>query len=180
MTIKGMGSNLFHSNNALDIGVMCYVAFIRWHHSMPTVLSGGLEWVGEYATVLSSILVGVWVASRMWERFRQRGESNKAKLVADDVRIRHLEEIVSEYKLDLVSRRAKVSEEILELKWTTGVLRDRIIALEIATAEGKNQFTRLNTQVRPWLKVFEADGKRSMQRAYGLPADGDEPSTDGE
>ena len=173
---------MLNSNTALDIAAIGYVAYQRFFMSeVPGLPTNPVGWLGEYISVLSGLVISVWVVSRMWERFRARGESNKAKLVEDNVRIKHLEDIIAEYKLDLVSRRAKVSDEIHELQWARNAMQERIAALETVVSTNADRLTRLNTNVRPWLKVFQADGTRSLKKAYGIPLDTEEDATtDGE
>ena len=178
MIVRASSNMPFSLNSVTDVGVIAYLGVNRWFADQAQQdASTPLGQLTAVAGLAVTILAGVWVASRMWEQFRSRGESNKRKLDVDDGRIRDLEKAESAAKLELIERRAKVDRDLLKLEIRADNFKERIAMLESRHNRLRDAFNRLAGSLAPILKDMDVDLSR-LDVVGKLIASADEDTTD--
>ena len=169
----------FSWNSVTDVAVVAYLGVSRWFASQAaSATSGHVADLTSYAGLAVTIMAGAWIASRMWEQSRARGESNKSKLIADDGRLKALEKAENDARLELITRRAAVDLSIAHIGWQIDALTKRMDIYDSRERKNLRKLEHLETRMSPWLKEFEPDGTRSMAAAF-TAIEGEEPTGDG-
>ena len=169
----------FSWNSVTDVAVVAYLGVSRWLAAeSASAPSGQVADLTSYAGLAVTIMAGVWIASRLWEQSRARGESNKNKLAVDDGRLKALEKAENDARLELITRRAAVDLSLAHIGWQIESLTKRMDVYDSRERKNLRKLEHLETRMSPWLKEFEPEGTRSMAAAF-TAIEGEEPTDDG-
>ena len=179
-------NDMLSTRTALDLGAATFASQFGLQASVSQGLSPDMQGIAAACTVALAILAVVYGVGRTVERVLQRGDQDKSKLGRDDERFREIQDALTRIlerltglEKDLIGRRANIDKEITVLTMSIAALERRAEVIELQTRKLEHRVIRLDQRVVPWLSVFEADGKRSLQKAYGMPPSEElEPITD--
>ena len=161
-----------------------------WARLQPQLTPGSLEgWTltpeRVFYTLGLTIFIGFY-GGRIWKDFL----SSKSKATSDHEEIRGIRESLdriekrqtedkSLIEKDLLKRRSDVDLRIHDTETEIRRAKERMSISEDWLKKLDRRVARLDERVRPWVGVFEMDGKRSLEQAYGIPPITDvDPITD--
>ncbi len=162
-----------------DVAVVAYLGASRWLMSPEQeALPSPSHELNSWATAAVSVLAFVWIVSRMWEQVVARSKASKIDIAEEKAETKLLKQTVSEYKLDLAERRAKVDLRIEKLQWVLEALSRRMDTYDNRERKNIRKLEHLETRMSPWLKEFEPTGARSISAAFS-EIEGEESTGDG-
>ena len=150
-------------------------------------LSPGLQDALALFTLVISLAAIVYATGRIVERFQQRGDQNRSKLISDNERFEKvqttLDRIVDKLTMlekDLISRRAMIDKEVTVLTMGVGALERRAAMQESRHNRLRDKFNVVVGSLAPVLKDIDADFTRhgTMGKVFQSIDENDESSTD--
>jgi hypothetical protein len=187
---------LFPSGSVLNVMALASVSMLGLQASVSPMFGAETQNVIAACAVAMTILTLVYGVGKLVERLQNRGVSNASRLKNDDDRFKAIELLMSSMKdmltsikeqitinktdieKDLIARRAAVDRQIHDLQNECAANKGQLMGALADWKKTDERLVRLNERVRPWLRVFEADGSRSLKKAYGIPLDEQEETTD--
>ena len=165
--MRAVSKTMISLNVITDVAVVAYLGISRWLISLDQQpLPSPSHELNSWATAAVSALAFVWIASRMWEQISAKVKASRIEIAEEKADTKSLKEIISEYRFDLVERRAKVDLKIEKLNWALESLLKRMATYDSRERKNLRKLEHLDTRISPWLKEFEPNGTRSVSSAF--------------
>lgn len=180
---------MFSTRTALDLGAMASLSLAGAQASSSPALSNDFQNIVGSATIVLSIAAIVYGIGRTVERFQQRGDQNRSKLVNDDQRFREIQDVLSKIldrltglEKDLIGRRALVDKEVTVLTMGVASLERRAGMIESRHNRLRDKFNVVIGSLAPVLKDMDADFTRNgvMGRIFTAIDENESDSSSGE
>ena len=153
-------------------------SFLYLHMQSPATagsLNGVEAWALTPERIASTIGLAVFIGfygGRIWRDFI----NSKGKIANDDSRIKNIESLVTDIKMDLIGRRAYVDKEMSHLQWELESLKARQGLIETRHNRLRDTHNRLVGSLAPVLKDMDVDLSRlDLVQKLVATAHGDRP-----